>query len=92
MAELGREAGVTRQAVYGWVNQGKTPAYEALERLKSRHRINDEWVLKGVGPMLLEKRDSLDAELANILRSFQDHPDPEVRRRFLKIARAFLDE
>lgn len=91
-AQLAREAGVQRQAVNGWINAGKVPAYDALARLAERHRINPEFLRGESRAMFIESPDDLDRELISVLRAFQNHPDPGIRQRFVRMAKAFLDE
>lgn len=57
--ELGKEAGVSKQAVGKWISGESAPSYDALIALKKRHNINDAWFLNGEGEMIVSQRDAL---------------------------------
>lgn len=44
---------VSKGAVNRWHNGTARPSWDALHLLKSKHRVNDEWVMTGKGEMLI---------------------------------------
>lgn len=72
--DLADLAGVTKQSVGRWVNDGATPSQEALIALRDQLGISDEWVLTGRGGMDAKARES---GFISRLAAIEDRLSPE---------------
>jgi len=84
-AQLGIEAGVKRQAVNGWFNEGKVPSEKICQRLKDKHGLNTRFLQGHDVPMFA----SLDAQILDLLEKL-NQDQPENMPAILKMLKGFL--
>ena len=98
--ELAAACGVTRQAINGWVNIGRTPTYKVLNKLAKDYDVNPEWLVGKETNMLLSdlpiKAETNSAaamrdELRDILLEIS-LGDPAEADRVVAILRAYLNK
>jgi DNA-binding XRE family transcriptional regulator len=85
--ELGVEAGVKRQAVNGWFNEGKLPSDKVCLRLKKRHGLNPDFLKGQDQPMLI----GLDEEILEVLEGL-NRDQPESMPVILKMLKGFSSQ
>lgn len=83
--ELGKVAGVSKQAVGRWLNHGAVPASEALINLRERLGVSDVWILEGRGPMKVIPDDDFVREMRKQSKGLSD----ERKAQLLEMARLF---
>lgn len=85
-AQLGNEAGASKQAVNKWLNHNSEPGWEFLNRLKQKYGISDLYILKGEGPMII---DPSPDEFLNQMRSYWPHLGDEEKRLLCESAKRY---
>lgn len=85
--EMARQAGIRRQAVNGWFNEGKTPSDAVCNTLKRKYGINPDFMQGQSDVMLL----ALDNQIIDALERLNAE-QPEDMPAILKMLRGFLAE
>lgn len=81
--QLGKKAGVSKQAVGQWKNRGAKPDKDALINMRLELGVSDIWVLEGKGPMLIE----VDDDFIRSIRAASHGLDEDRKRQVLDFAR-----
>jgi len=84
---------VSKQAVGGWLNEGKTPSKESAEKLEHSIGVSAVWFRRGVGPMY----PNIDYTSEQIYELMQRHltqiPKTETKdiaKKIIKLALSYL--
>jgi len=80
--DLANIAGISKQAVGGWINENKTPSREVADTLQEKLGVSQKWLRLGIGNMLFSK--SFDVE--KLLLIFETHLDNASTKEQTNIA------
>lgn len=85
-------AGVSKQAVGGWINSGNIPSEEAGRNLQEKLGVSSEWLRHGVGPMFIgpPSGESLKTELERYLDTLPASERSKAAAELVKLVTRFL--
>ncbi len=90
--DLARLADVSKQAVGGWLNEGKIPSHDAAKKLRESLRVREDWLRLGVGEMMEDapSPDQIKEEMHAYISSLPEEERAAAAGDLLKSLSKFL--